>query len=527
MKLDIQLFASETIKTITFAADGYLQGKIEWSSVSNGSVANTSTVTTTLYARRTNSYTTSGKQWKGNVKVGSNAAHSFGGFSSDTAISNSWKKFATYTDVVAHDNDGTKIVNISGWVNGPSGTSLADKRSSGNQDVTLDPIPRASDIDSVTSGTTNFTPTLKYTPKSSSFKYKIKYKYGNFERLSSLLSPGSTSQQTFTGITINSSDIGSYMPNITSGTFTATLYTYQNDGTTLVGESSTNFTITLNSNVVPTISIGTPTENDSVMQSLNWGIFVKTKSKLSYSVSASGIYGSSVSSIVNTITGTTTSGTTNVTTNYLTTAGTNTLTSKVTDSRGRSATATRTINVVDYFSPTIQTFQVQRCDINGNLTDEGEYLYYNLSGKIASCSNHNTGTYKLRYKEKGTSTWSSWITLGSGTTWVGSGILQSGGTKIFFDDIKIYDIEFGVQDVFATTSSQSELNSVADLMNWNPSGTSMAIGKVSQRTASEKVLDIALETHIENDLSVNGTLNLYDSVNQQFVPIEVEVIDTW
>lgn len=533
MKLNIQLFASGTI---TFAADGYLQGKIEWSSVSNGSVANTSTVTTTLYARRTNSYTTSGKQWKGNVKVGSNAAHSFGGFSSDTAISNSWKKFATYTDVVAHNNDGTKVVNISGWVNGPSGTSLADKRSSGNQNVTLDTIPRASEIDSINSGTTDFTLTLYFTPKSSDFKYLIKYQYGSYEKYSLMLSPGTTAQQAYAGITIYSSEIGPYMPNVTSGTLTATLYTYQADGTTYVGESSANFNINLNGNVLPSISIGNPIEADSIMQSLNWGIFVKTKSKLSYSVSASGVYGSSVSSITNSITGTTASGTTNVTTNYLTNAGTNTLTSKVTDSRGRSATATRTINVVDYFSPTIQTFQVQRCDINGNLTDEGEYLYYNLAGRVASCSNHNTGTYKLRYKETGASTWSNWIILGTGIEWTGNGILQSGETKVFFDDIKIYDIDFAVQDTFSTNSSQSELNSVADLMNWNPAGTSMAIGKVSQRTASEKVLDIALDTNIDKNLNVDkevvvGQIKSKNLFNKNISPIAnngtiISILDT-
>ena len=142
MKLDIQKFASGTIE---FAADGALKGKIEWSSVSNGAVTNNSTVTTKLYAKRTSGSTT-GKSWTGKVKVGDNAAHNFSGFSSSKTISTSWVKFAEYTDTINHEQDGSKIVNIAGWVKGPSDTTLENKKSSGNKDVTLDTILRASEL---------------------------------------------------------------------------------------------------------------------------------------------------------------------------------------------------------------------------------------------------------------------------------------------------------------------------------------------------------------------------------------------
>ena len=131
---------------ITFTASGYLQGKIDWSSSSNGTAANSSTVTTKLYAKRTNSYSTSGKAWKGTVKVGSNSQHNFSGFDKSVSITNSWVLFATYTDTVKHNDDGSCSVNISGSVTGPSGTSLADNTSSGNKTVTLDKIARLATI---------------------------------------------------------------------------------------------------------------------------------------------------------------------------------------------------------------------------------------------------------------------------------------------------------------------------------------------------------------------------------------------
>ena len=147
--------------TITFGANNYLQGKIEWSSSSNGSSANTSTVTTTLYARRTNSYTTKGKSWTGNVTV-NGVSHSFGGFSSSVSITNSWVRFSSYSDVVAHNSDGTKSITISGWVKGPSGTALANTTSSGSQTVTLDTIPRYATITSATNFTDIQNPVIMY-----------------------------------------------------------------------------------------------------------------------------------------------------------------------------------------------------------------------------------------------------------------------------------------------------------------------------------------------------------------------------
>lgn len=147
---------------ITFNASGYLQGKIDWSSKTNGTTANTSTLTTKLYARRTNSYATTGKAWKGKVKVGSNAQHSFDGFSKSTSITNSWVLFATYTDVVKHNDDGTCVVNISGSVTGPSGTSLADNTSSGNKNVTLDKIARQATLTNAPDFNDEENPTITY-----------------------------------------------------------------------------------------------------------------------------------------------------------------------------------------------------------------------------------------------------------------------------------------------------------------------------------------------------------------------------
>lgn len=134
--------------TIEFGASGALQGKISWSSSSNGSSSNSSSVTAILYARRTDSYTTTGSSWSGYVKIGGTQTNI--GFSSSVSVGSGWVEMARVSATVGHNSDGTGSVNIAGSVTGPSGTALAGKTSSGNQTVTLDRIARYLSITSFT-----------------------------------------------------------------------------------------------------------------------------------------------------------------------------------------------------------------------------------------------------------------------------------------------------------------------------------------------------------------------------------------
>jgi len=138
-----------------------LTGRIVWSSSSNGSTANTSTVTTKLYAK-TGTGGTTGKQWGGKVKVGSNSQHSFSSLSSSKTIDDSYVLLATYTDTVAHNDDGSCSITISGSVSGPSGTSLSGVTSSGSGTAVLDTIARQATILTAPNFTDEGNPTITY-----------------------------------------------------------------------------------------------------------------------------------------------------------------------------------------------------------------------------------------------------------------------------------------------------------------------------------------------------------------------------
>ena len=155
IKLDIQRFAGSTFE---FGASGYLQGRIVWSSSSNGSVANSSNVSATLQVHRTNSATTTGT-WTGSLNInGDNRGWSWYG-----SIGNGWVSVSSFTITVGHNSDGSKVCYIGGSVTGPSGTSLAGKTSSGAQNVTLDKIDRFATMTSATNFTDESNPSFVYT----------------------------------------------------------------------------------------------------------------------------------------------------------------------------------------------------------------------------------------------------------------------------------------------------------------------------------------------------------------------------
>lgn len=134
-------------------ASGKLQGKIDWSSSSNGSSANTSNITAILYARRVDGYTTTGQSWSGYVKVQGkdNSNQTNISFGHSVSVGGSWVEMARVTLYNAkHNDDGSGSATVSGSVTGPSGTGLSGITSSGSSGITLDKIARYTSITSFT-----------------------------------------------------------------------------------------------------------------------------------------------------------------------------------------------------------------------------------------------------------------------------------------------------------------------------------------------------------------------------------------
>lgn len=136
--LNIQRFASGYIESPGTKVSGgdYMYYRINWSSSSNGSVANSSNVAVDLYVRK-GSYTTTGT-WTGHINIGGNTSN----FSHYASIGTSWVHVGSYSVPIGHNADGSKDCWIGAYVAGPSGTSAGGYSINYGETKTLDKIPR-------------------------------------------------------------------------------------------------------------------------------------------------------------------------------------------------------------------------------------------------------------------------------------------------------------------------------------------------------------------------------------------------
>lgn len=129
-----------------------LEGRVVWSSTSNGSSANSSKVTASTQVRRTDKYTTTGT-WSGDANIN----YVPESYSVHTSVSSNWVTMKTITKTIQHDDNGTKNCWISGYCNAPTGTALEGTVISGGYEVALDTIPRYASVShSVNSTGLNF-----------------------------------------------------------------------------------------------------------------------------------------------------------------------------------------------------------------------------------------------------------------------------------------------------------------------------------------------------------------------------------
>ena len=139
-------------------SNNYIVAEIEWSSIPT-TAANSSVVTATLYFRRTNSY--SGTPTSGTGKFSISIGGQKGSNEVKFTIPNdgSWVKAITVQKTITHNTDGTKSITISA-TGSISGTSVSSTTCSDT--VTLDNIPRNATITSAPNFTDEQNPKIEY-----------------------------------------------------------------------------------------------------------------------------------------------------------------------------------------------------------------------------------------------------------------------------------------------------------------------------------------------------------------------------
>ena len=365
------------------------------------------------------------------------------------------------TITIGHNADGTKSFGLSASVSGSGGWSPGTLSIGGNS-FTLTTIPRSSSV-SVSSGTIGNALTININRQSSSFKHTVRYAWGN---KSGTIASNVDTSTTWT-IPL---DFANDIPNSISGVGTIYVDTYS--GSTKTGTQSTTLTASVPSSMVPTINTKTVEETVAGLNT-QFGTYVQNKSKIKATMTASGIYGSTIKSYKITANGETFNAESG-TTSELKTSGTNRVNFEVTDSRGRKATSYIDISVTAYENPKILSVSASRANADGTLNDEGTHAKITFNASVAPVGNKNTKAFIVKYKKTGSPTWAE-VDVTSETYSMDTYTIIAG-----FDVDYAYDIQLYVADYFTSiTFSPTPLPTAFTLINYHPDGKAVAFGEVS------------------------------------------------
>ncbi len=264
------------------------------------------------------------------------------------------------------------------------------------------------------------------------------------------------------------------LTNATAGACIITCQTYY--GGTLTSTRTCRLTLSIPDTMVPTISSVVITDtNDIVVTRI--GKYVKTLSKLNIAITAQGTQDSTIVTYRTYLDGTVYTTPAFTAVKPLSEAGNVTMTITVTDSRGKSATYTETIQVLDYHVPSIQMFSAERCSSDGSVyQQDGTKIHYSFTGSVIPLNNKNGVRAYIYYLSSGASEWvrSEQMTISSYNIVKTNQLLAQS-----FPAETGYSIKVILEDFFYTVEQSVVLGTKQVLIDLLQGGTGIAFGKTA------------------------------------------------
>ena len=259
--------------------------------------------------------------------------------------------------------------------------------------------------------------------------------------------------------------------------------------------STTTVYLTVPSSYVPSCSL---VISDVGNVPSSWGIWLKTISKIKGVITASGTAGSTIKSYSTSANGSSYTSST-FTTAVLKNKGSQTIKTTVTDSRGRSSSDSETINVVDYFVPSLSSYSVVRCLEDGTEDNEGTYGKVKCKYSIAPINNGtsdlNTKSLVVKYGDE-TKTFA--LSSYSGTLEAAeyfSGLSNASGHNFEFYIIDYFNPN-GILYNFTMTPSFTTVSKLAG-------GKGITFGQVATQEGFHSYMDAFFHGKVEGEGIVN------------------------
>ena len=401
----------------------------------------------------------------------------------------------TWTGNVSHGNDGKKTITVRGTSVIPrSGNTTSYSPGSGDVSVTLklSDIARASSASvSSSSVTLGNSISLTITPKAA-YSHYITLTLGGTTVYSSTQSVIS-SAATYSIST--STSWGQYISTAMSSTAVLSIQT--KNGNTNIGNPVT-LNITLN---VPSYSLSSYLSRTVNSQKNTYGYYTELSS-IGWKITGSPPYGATIISAVTKLNGKNVSGT-NVNPILLTSTGSNlTLTSTVTDSRGKTAVISNFTYSVERYTPlkinSVTTSRSTTTDATVTVTVSGSFTSYGLnsSGKPNNTLSSTSCTLGTVTQSANTVTYSNYgFTLRFTFTGISTNEAVDGNVS--------------VQESIYPQSSPATYNFTLPTaivpLDFHHSGQGVAIGKVAEEP---DMLEVGYDSLFYGDVETEGNLDI-------------------
>lgn len=390
------------------------------------------------------------------------------------------------TVTITHNNDGTKTVACSASYT----TGVSSGTISASTSKTLTTIARKSAL-TVANGTLGTSQTLTIVPRASGFTHTITAECG---------SATTTVCTKTTNTTVSFTPPLSWASQNTTGTTVTVRYTITTyNGNTSIGSYTYSKSCSIPASVKPSCSIscssvntpffGNYGEEDDYLQNIS-SVYVAIVPTLSY--------GSAISSyktVINNITYTSA----NFTSDVLRTSGTITITTTVTDERGRKGSATTTISVTPYSPPMINKLTVHRVNQDGTENDQGNFIKVLFGFSYTYLNEFNTETCTLSFKKSSEDVYGEGKVIDATSMemydpyTIVNGVYSQERYYIFSAaSDSSYDVRLHIVDGMGKVAVKTATVSTAfTLMHWRADGTGIGIGKIAEEP---DLFDVGMNT---------------------------------
>lgn len=479
-------------------SNGYVRLVLEVKEISTNIANNTSTVSWQLWLERA-----SANSWAYDLnneslaEVEINGNRALSKYVSFDLSNSTYATFGSGQLTIPHNEDGTKsiviwsrLTNVSdyGDINWFSGT------------VNLTNIPRASGITSVTETELGKPITINIDKKVNEFRHQVWWQV-NDSGWNDLGTGHDTSVQFTVPI-----DYAERITNSDTGLIDVCVRTFR--GNDKIGSDvyKRGIGIKVPASIVPTLEDVTITERTArLAEFIPSGNFVKDKSVMRVeAINAAGSHGSTIVSTELTVD--------NLVVRAATgdfpanKAGNLEVTAKITDSRGRTATKSKTIKVWDYYTPKIIAFLANRTGNGTNKTIIAT-VAANVSPLVIDGVNRNPYTLKIQYSAKKANRWIDAVNL---TNESQERINRQFDCGAFYELSKAYNVRLVIQDKLSDlVDSVLLVRSSRVLWAWGDNRA--AVGGFPE-----------LEGHFESHLPVSfhSSLNVEDVIMSRGQPIQ-------